>query len=45
VLTAFEVPEPERAAFEAFLAGLGYRFQLDENNDAYRRFLGHDPQR
>ena len=41
VLTAFEVPEPERAEFDAFLAGLGYRFQLDEHNDAYRRFLGH----
>ena len=45
VLTAFEVPESERSAFEAFLSGLDYRFQLDENNDAYRRFLGHDSQR
>src|SRR2546427_13288919 len=40
VLAAFEVPDAERAAFEAFLSGLGYRFQLDEDNDAYRRFLG-----
>jgi threonine dehydratase len=40
VLTAFEVPEAERSAFEAFLAGLDYRFQLDEGNEAYRRFLG-----
>jgi threonine dehydratase len=45
VLTAFEVPESERSEFDAFLAGLGYRFQLDENNDAYRRFLGHDSHR
>jgi threonine dehydratase len=41
VLAAFEVPDVERAAFEAFLSGLGYRFQLEEDNDAYRRFLGH----
>jgi threonine dehydratase len=40
VLVAFEVPDDERPAFEAFLSGLGYRFQFDENNDAYRRFLG-----
>ncbi len=39
VLAAFEVPEAEGASFEAFLSGLDYRFQLDENNDAYRRFL------
>ena len=42
VLTAFEEPDAERTAFEAFLSGLGYRFQLEENNDAYRRFLGPD---
>jgi threonine dehydratase len=41
VLVAFEVPEAERSAFEAFLSGLSYRFQLDEDNEAYRRFLGH----
>ena len=35
VLAAFEVPDAERPAFEAFLSGLGYRFELDENNDAY----------
>jgi threonine dehydratase len=40
VLAAFEVPDAERSAFEAFLSGLGYRFQLDEDNEAYRRFLG-----
>jgi threonine dehydratase len=39
VLAAFEVPAAESAAFEAFLSGLGYRFQLDESNDAYLRFL------
>ena len=40
MLAAFEVPDDERPAFEAFLSGLGYRFQFDENNDAYGRFLG-----
>jgi threonine dehydratase len=40
VLAAFEVPDAERSAFDAFLSGLGYRFQLDEDNEAYRRFLG-----
>src|SRR5438093_926161 len=40
VLAAFEVPDADRAAFEAFLTALGYRFQLDEGNEAYRRFLG-----
>ena len=45
VLAAFEVPASESAAFEAFLSGLDYRFQLDDNNDAYHRFLTHDSQR
>jgi len=40
VLAAFEVPDAERSTFEAFLSGLGYRFQVEEANDAYRRFLG-----
>lgn len=40
VLAAFEVPDRERPSFEAFLSGLGYRFQVDEDNEAYRRFLG-----
>ena len=40
VLAAFEVPDAEQAAFEAFLSGLGYRFELDEGNEAYQRFLG-----
>jgi threonine dehydratase len=39
VLAAFEVPEAEHADFEAFLAALGYEFQLEVDNDAYRRFL------
>jgi threonine dehydratase len=39
VLAGFEVPEAERAPFEAFLAGLGYRYELDEGNEAYLRFL------
>jgi threonine dehydratase len=41
VLAAFEVPPVEGAEFESFLSNLGYQFQLDEHNDAYRRFLGH----
>jgi len=40
VLAAFEVPDDERSSFDAFLSGLGYEFQVEENNDAYRRFLG-----
>ena len=40
VLAAFEVPDAESGAFEAFLASLGYEYRLDEHNDAYRRFLG-----
>jgi len=40
VLAAFEVPHGENAEFEAFLAGLGYAFQIEHDNDAYRRFLG-----
>jgi threonine dehydratase len=39
VLAAFEVPESESASFDAFLSGLDYRFQLEENNEAYHRFL------
>jgi threonine dehydratase len=40
VLAAFEVPDADRAGFDAFLVTLGYRFQLDEQNEAYHRFLG-----
>jgi threonine dehydratase len=39
VLAGFEVPADANAAFEAFLAGLGYRYELDEHNEAYLRFL------
>ncbi len=39
VLAGFEVPDAERAQFETFLSELGYRHQLDEQNEAYRRFL------
>jgi threonine dehydratase len=39
VLAGFEVPDGERSAFEAFLSGLGYRYELDEDNEAYLRFL------
>ena len=40
VLAAFEVPAAERHEFDAFLHRLGYRVQLEEDNEAYRRFLG-----
>ncbi len=39
VLAALEVPASEDDAFERFLAILGYRFQIEDGNDAYRRFL------
>jgi threonine dehydratase len=39
VLAGFEVPAADAPAFEAFLQGLGYHWQLDEGNEAYRRFL------
>jgi threonine dehydratase len=40
VLAAFEVPESEDAAFEGFLAALGYFYQVADGDEAYRRFLG-----
>src|SRR6476659_2496747 len=40
VLAAFEVPDGERGAFDAFLSGLGYHYTVEEGNEAYRRFLG-----
>jgi len=40
VLAAFEVPDGERDAFDAFLSGLGYHYTVEEGNEAYRRFLG-----
>ena len=39
VLAAFEVPDHERPAFEAFLQALGYRYELDERNEAWRTYL------
>jgi threonine dehydratase len=39
VLTAFEVPQEDDRAFERFLEELGYRFQMEDGNDAYTRFL------
>jgi threonine dehydratase len=41
VLAGFEVADGERAAFEAFLSGLGYQHRLDEDNEAYLRFLAN----
>jgi threonine dehydratase len=39
VLAAFEVPDDEVGAFKAFLDSLGYRYQAEFGNDAYRLFL------
>ncbi|OLD17364.1 MAG: threonine ammonia-lyase, biosynthetic [Acidobacteria bacterium 13_1_40CM_3_56_11] len=39
VLAALEVPPEEDQAFEGFLKDLGYRFQIEDGNDAYNRFL------
>jgi threonine dehydratase len=39
VLAAFEVPATEDAAFEGFLAALGYHYQMEDGDEAYRRFL------
>jgi threonine dehydratase len=39
VLAALEVPPAEDQAFECFLTDLGYRFQIEDDNDAYNRFL------
>jgi threonine dehydratase len=39
VLAAFEVPDADRVGFDEFLVALGYEFQLEEDNEAYRRFL------
>src|SRR5213593_2758439 len=39
VLAALEVPPDEDQAFEGFLKDLGYRFQIEDGNDAYNRFL------
>jgi threonine dehydratase len=39
VLAGFEVPDADYPAFEGFLRALGYRYQIDQDNEAYRRFL------
>jgi threonine dehydratase len=39
VLAGFEVPPDERAAFEACLETLGYRYQRERQNAAYDMFL------
>lgn len=39
VLVGFQVPATDMAAFEAFLAGLGYPYRNESENPAYRLFL------
>ena len=41
VLAAFEVPDGERGAFDAFLSGLGYHYTVEEGNEAVPAVLGH----
>jgi len=43
VLAGFEVPDGELGAFARFLDALGYAFEREDGNDAYRLFLGRDP--
>jgi len=40
VLAAFEVPDSDYAAFEGFLAALGYEYEVEDGDEGYRRFLG-----
>jgi threonine dehydratase len=40
VLAGFEVPSSESGAFEEFLRSLGYTYQRERDNPAYRMFLG-----
>jgi threonine dehydratase len=39
VLAAFEVPKSDDKEFEGFLAALGYEYQIEDGDEAYRRFL------
>lgn len=39
VLAGIQVPPEERAAFDAFLSGLGYPYYAEGENPAYRLFL------
>ena len=43
VLAAFEVPEPDRAAFQSFLDGLGYPWVEETGNVAFDLFLASAP--
>jgi threonine dehydratase len=45
VLAALEVPPDQDQDFERFLQDLGYRFQFEDDNDAYVRFLEPTPDR
>ncbi|MGN4078132.1 threonine dehydratase, partial [Burkholderia gladioli] len=40
ILVGLQVPAADHAAFDTFLATLGYRFQEETSNPAYRLFLG-----
>lgn len=40
VLAGFEVPKEERDAFDRFLETLGYRYEVELDDPAYRIFLG-----
>ncbi|HEX4996911.1 MAG TPA: threonine ammonia-lyase, biosynthetic [Terriglobia bacterium] len=40
VLAAFEVPPGDDSAFDGFLSALGYAYQFEDGDDAYRLFLG-----
>ena len=39
VLAGFEVPPGDTREFDAFLDGLGYRYQREQENSAYNLFL------
>ena len=43
VLVGMQVPSEERAAFEAYIAELGYVFAEESENPAYAMFLGARP--
>jgi threonine dehydratase len=40
VLVGMQVPAKDGARFRRFLADLGYRYQDESDNPAYRLFLG-----
>ena len=39
MLAGFEVPDADLPAFAEFLERLGYRYSVEQDNEAYRRFL------